>query len=164
MSKIYLIEGPVGAGKSTFGLGLSQRLHVPCLILDVWMANLFRPDRPETDVMTWYGERKDRCIQQIWKIACAAVDCGSDAIVELGLITRESRELLYAQAEDGGYDFALYVLEPSREIRRERVIKRNLEQGETFAVEVPPAFFEMASDMWEPLSEDECRSHEVIFI
>jgi shikimate kinase len=76
MAKIYLIEGPVGAGKSTFGLSLSQQFHVPCLILDVWMANLFRPDRPERDVMTWYGERKERCIQQIWKIGCAAVDCG----------------------------------------------------------------------------------------
>jgi predicted ABC-type ATPase len=64
MPKIYLIEGPVGAGKSTFGLSLSQQFHVPCLIL----------------------------------------------------------------------------------------------------VEVPPAFFDMASDAWEPLSEDECNSREVIFL
>ena len=164
MKKIYLIEGPVGAGKSTFGLSLSKRLKVPCLVLDDWMANLFRPDRPETDVMTWYAERKERCTNQIWKIACAAVDSECDAIVELGLIAKASRAAIYADAESKGYLLTIYVLEPSRDIRRERVRNRNLEQGETFSMVVPDDFFEMASDMWEPFSEAECASQDVIFI
>jgi len=164
MPKIYLIEGPVGAGKSTFGLSLSKRLKVPCLVLDDWMANLFRPDRPETDVMLWYGERKERCIRQIWKIASAAIESGSDAIVELGLITEESRASIYAQAQAKGYELTIYVLEPDREVRRERVKMRNQEQGETFSMVVPDDFFELASDMWEPLTEAECAGQDVVFI
>jgi hypothetical protein len=31
-------------------------------------------------------------------------------------------------------------------------------------MEVPLAFFELASDRWEPLDEDECRGRDVHFV
>lgn len=66
MAVIHLIVGPVGAGKSTFGLALSRERAALRLTLDEWMAELFRPDRPETGLVAWYVERADRCIEQIW--------------------------------------------------------------------------------------------------
>ena len=54
MAKIHLIVGPVGAGKSTFALRLSQERKALFFNLDEWMIALFRPDRPEAGVMEWY--------------------------------------------------------------------------------------------------------------
>ena len=68
MSKIYLIEGPVGSGKSTLASKLSNEFSAPRLILDKWMTILFSPDRPDSDFIGWYLERKDRCIEQIWDV------------------------------------------------------------------------------------------------
>lgn len=65
MSRVHLIEGPVGAGKSTFGATLaasSNGVHIP---LDEWFATLFSPDRPGGDFVPWYVERKERLLDLI---------------------------------------------------------------------------------------------------
>ena len=69
MSTLHLIEGPVGAGKSTYAAQLGIATGAAHLNLDEWMVTLFRPDRPESDFLAWYGERKERCIEQIWLVA-----------------------------------------------------------------------------------------------
>ena len=48
-----------------------------------------------------------------------------------------------------------------RDVRRERVERRNRDQGATFSMVVPPAIFELASDMWEPLDDDERAGRDV---
>jgi predicted kinase len=164
MARIFLIEGPVGAGKSTFALQLSNRHAGPCLILDDWMATLFRPDRPSTGVMEWYIERKDRCIEQIWKLTRDLIEAGTDVILELGLIRERDRQRLYGLVDAAAYDLTIYVLDASREIRRERVQNRNRTKGDTFSMDVPDDFFEFASDMWEPLEDFECRNRDVRFL
>jgi len=150
MPCIHLVEGPVGAGKSTFAFGLCQRHAAPHLNLDDWMVTLFRPDRPATDVVPWYQERKDRCIEQIWKVACEIVESGSDVVLELGLIQRAARQAFYERVDVAGYDLDVYVLDVPRDVRRERVRLRNRTQGATFAMEVPDEIFEFASNLWEP--------------
>ena len=164
MAHIHLVEGPVGAGKSTFAAQLSQRHHAPRLILDDWMATLFRPDRPSTGVMEWYVARKHRCIEQIWKVTRGLMDVGSDAVLELGLIQQRDRQGLYERVDAAGYNLSVYVLDAPREVRRERVRERNQRKGETFSMEVQDSFFELDSDMWEPPDEVECSGRDVRFI
>jgi hypothetical protein len=41
---------------------------------------------------------------------------------------------------------------------------RNVEQGETFSMVVPPEFFELASDLWEPPDEAECEVRDLRFV
>lgn len=164
MAFIHLIEGPVGAGKSTFASQLGKEYRAPRLILDDWMAALFRPDRPATGIVEWYVERKNRCIDQIWKQACGIIDAGSDVILELGLIQRADRQRMYNRVDAAGYGLKIYVLDAPREVRRDRIRKRNNEKGETYSMEVPEHVFEMASDMWEPFDESECGRHELKFI
>ena len=65
MPGIVLIEGPVGAGKSTIGLFLSQRLHVPCLVPDDWMANLLQPDHPEINATDQHGAAQPRPLIEV---------------------------------------------------------------------------------------------------
>ncbi len=164
MARIHLIEGPVGAGKSTFAAQLNKRHAAPRLILDDWMARLFRPDRPAFGVMEWYGERKDRCIEQIWKLACEIVETGCDVVLELGLVQQHLRQQILDRVDAAGYDLTVYVIDASRETRRERVRARNRERGETYSMDVPDAMFEMASDIWEPVDDSECFGRDVRFI
>lgn len=164
MAKVYLIEGPVGAGKSTFAAQLSREISAPHLNLDAWMSRLYRPDRPGTGLMEWYAERKNRCIEQILDVAQKLLDANCDVILELGLIQRESRRIVFGCIEEFGCDIKVYALEAAREVRRERVQRRNLEQGSTFAMEVSDEIFEIASDMWEELEESELGKHDIEFV
>ncbi len=161
MPRIHLIEGPVGAGKTTYAASLRRQHQAPALILDAWFVRLYSPDRPAEGLLPWYVERKQRCLAQIWTTALEILGAGHDVVLELGLVERASREHFYAQAEQAGYPLTLYVLDAPREVRRERVKARNRDKGATYAMEVPDAFFEMASDRWEPLDALELEFQDV---
>lgn len=161
MPKIHLVEGPVGAGKSTYAAQLSKQHAAPALILDAWFARLYSPDRPAEGLMPWYVERKERCIAHIWATALDILGTGHDVVLELGLVERASRKRFYALVDDAGYDLTVYLLDAPRDVRRERVRQRNREKGPTYTMEVPDAFFELASDAWEPIAEAEKEWCEV---
>ena len=164
MAHLHLVVGPVGAGKSTFGLELARDHSAVRLTLDEWMAELFSPDRPDAGVMEWYVERTGRCIEQIWKVATRIIDVGTDVVLEIGLIQRRDRTRLYKRVHDAGLELKIYVLDAPREVRRERVEERNRVRGSTFAMVVPPHIFDLASDMWEPPDDAECSGRNVRFI
>jgi predicted kinase len=164
MARIHLIIGPVGAGKSTFAKKLSEEHRAPRLILDEWMALLFRPDRPEDGVFAWYRERTERCVEMILRVSESILATGTDVVLEIGMIFRADRLRLYQRVDAAQYPLAIYVLEASREARRERVEKRNLEKGPTFSMAVPPEIFEMASDLWEMPEKDELANRDARII
>lgn len=83
MSVTYLIEGPVGSGKSTYAMALASRTQGVHIALDEWFASLFSPDRPSGDIMPWYTERKTRLIELIWHHSKAILASGTDVILEL---------------------------------------------------------------------------------
>ena len=45
-----------------------------------------------------------------------------------------------------------------------RVVRRNQDQGSTFSMHVPEEFFELASNLWEPLDATEYSERDVRFI
>ena len=155
MAAIHLIEGPVGAGKSTFARRLAQDQRMVHLNLDEWFSTLFSPDRPSSGLMPWYVERKWRCIDRIWTLGEGLVRNGCSAVMELGLLTRADRERIYERADAARLALEVHVLDAPREIRRARVQQRNKDRGATFFMEVPDHFFDMASDMWEEPDEAE---------
>lgn len=155
MATLHIIEGPVGAGKTTYAIGLGRELGTPPLVLDAWMVNLFQADRPETGLWPWYAERKARCVVQIMDLTRSLLDHGQDAIVELGLIKVADRVALYTELEAQGRPYQVHVLDAPRQDRRDRVARRNAERGETYAMQVSPEVFAMASDMWEPVGTAE---------
>ena len=164
MPRLHLIVGPVGAGKSTFARALSRERRAIRLTLDEWMAVLFRPDRPAAGVLEWYGERTERCLEQIWRVACSAIEAGTEVVLEIGLIQRRDRQRFYDRVDASSHELTIYVLDAPRELRRERVAARNLDQGPTFSMVVPPQIFELASDLWQPLDTDECEGREIHFL
>lgn len=161
---VYLLVGPVGAGKSTFALELTRDHGAVRLTLDEWMALLFRPDRPDDGIVEWYVERAARAVEQIARVATAIVDAGVDVVLEIGLLQRREREDFYRRIEGASVGLTLYVVDAARDVRRERVEKRNHARGPTFSMFVPPAVFELASDRWEPPEDDECEGRDVRFV
>jgi predicted kinase len=162
--RIHLVIGPVGAGKSTYAIGLARERNALRLTLDAWMAILFRPDRPETGVMEWYRERVDRCIDQIWQVAKDVTLTGTAVVLEIGLIQRHQRASFYRRIDEEGLDLTIHVLDAPRELRRERVEARNRTRGDTFSMVVPPEVFDLASDLWEPPGAAECEGRDIHFI
>lgn len=157
MAKIHLLEGPVGAGKSTFAAKLSKELAAPSLILDAWFVRLYSPDRPAEGLIRWYAERKERCLSQIWATSLDILGAGQDVVLELGLVEAASRERFYALVESAGYELTIYLLDAPCDVRRERVRQRNKEKGPTYAMDVPDAFFDLASDHWGTYRPDRTR-------
>jgi predicted kinase len=164
MARIHLVIGPVGAGKSTFARELCRAHSALRLTLDEWMTGLFSPDRPDSGVPAWYMERAARCVEQIWKVTRSALEAGTDVVLEIGLIQKRDRQQLYRRVAEGACALTMYVLDAPRDVRRERILQRNREKGHTFSMVVPPAIFEMASDLWEPPEEAECHGRDVRFI
>ncbi len=164
MSVVHLIEGPVGAGKSTYSAILAQQMNGVHIALDEWFVKLFSPDRPASDPIAWYLQRKDRLIDVIWSHSLRVLATGTNVILELGLIQRHPRMDFYHRVQSDGFEPLVYVLDAPVEIRRQRVHRRNIEKGATFAMVVPDHFFDMASSMWEAPDEFECGEYQVEYL
>ncbi len=161
MATLHLIEGPVGAGKSTYAGRLALAEGAVHLNLDEWMVHLFSPDRPADGFMPWYGERKDRCIDQIWRITERLMDADITTVLELGLVQRAAREHIYARADAAGYVLQVHVLDTPRETRRQRVRARNETGSGTFRMVVSDEIFELADGAWEAPDEWECQARGI---
>lgn len=164
MAQVHLIEGPVGAGKSTYARRLELQGQGVHIALDVWFAALFSPDRPAENWLPWYIERKERLLRLIWAHAERLLDSGHGVILELGLIQRAARLPLCQQVVEAGHPLRIHVLDAPTEVRRERVHRRNQEQGPTFSMVVPDPIFDMASRLWEAPDEEECRAFAVDWV
>lgn len=165
MSHIHLLIGPVGAGKSTLGLQLSQERRAVRLTLDEWMTALYGEDaRPSEGRIQWYMERTQRCLDLIWQLTRRLMEAGTEVVLEVGLIQREPRTSFYFRIDAEAYPHTVYVVDADRDIRRQRVLERNRQKGDTFSVEVPAEFFELASDLWEPPGADESQDREMRFV
>ena len=163
MAQIYFIEGPVGAGKSTYAQAFAAEGGFTHIALDEWFVRLYSPDRPQEGFVSWYIERKERLLALILSHARAILGTNQNIALELGLIQRGPRQALLRQIQQEGIQFSVHILDAPLDIRRERVRRRNVGQGATFSMLVPDNIFEIASAMWEPPDELELEEYELVF-
>lgn len=161
MAILHMIEGPVGAGKTTFANDLGRDLQSPPLILDAWFVTLFLADKPDQGLWDWYAVRKTRCVDQITEVAKGLIANGHDAIVELGLIRRNARLDYYAQLEAMQLRYVVHFLDAPQPERLARVRQRNTEKGVTYAMTVSDDVFATASKMWESPDTAECIGRDI---
>ena len=161
MAAIHLIEGPVGAGKSTLAGRMARELGIPWLDLDDWMVNLFSPDRPAEGFLEWYTDRKNRCIEQIWRVTERLLAADVGVVLELGLVQRADRSAFYERIDAAGCGLQVYVLDVPRDVRLERVRGRNAGQGETFKMAVSDEIFAIADAAWAAPDEIEREARHI---
>ena len=132
------------------------------LDLDVWMVRLFGADpRPQDNVIAWYLDRRERCRGLLWDVALDVLRGGVDVVLEFGLVTIADREAFYEKAQDEDLRLVVYLVDAPRDVRRERVLRRN-KTPSPFSQIVPIEFFERASDIWQPPSDSERAARGII--
>jgi predicted kinase len=159
---LHLLIGPVGAGKTTYAQRRMARAPAVFLDLDAWMVRLFGADpRPPEGVMAWYLERRERCRGVLWDLTLGVLACGTDVVLEIGLLGRQERQAFYERVRAEGLELVVHLLDAPRATRRERVARRNQSPG-PFTQIVPPEIFERASDAWEPPTEAERAAWPIV--
>ena len=87
---------------------------------------------------------------------------GRDVVLDLGLAQAQKREELRERAQLAGHAVQWHFVDAPLDLRRERVLARNVERGETFAFEVTPAMFDFMEARFEPPTDDELVSSSVV--
>jgi predicted kinase len=146
---LNVIFGPCGAGKTTYAHAFARREKAVAFILDDWMARLFGPDMPEPIQYEWMIERVGRCEGQIWASAAGVLAAGAPVILDIGLMRRADRARVRQIAEATGLDLQFHFVDAPAEVRRARVLDRNVVRGESFAIEVTPDLFEFIEGVYE---------------
>ncbi len=155
MSKIHIVFGPQGAGKSTYAKKFSEEVNGVHLSIDDWMWKLYGEDLPKPMNFKWIMERVGRCEKQIWATSEKISSCGCEVILDLGFTKLAKRELFKTLAKDQNIPTQLHYVKAPHSIRRKRVLDRNIEKGETFSFEVTPGMFDFMETEFESPTEKE---------
>ncbi|NND05327.1 MAG: ATP-binding protein [Saprospiraceae bacterium] len=162
MSRIHIVFGPQGAGKSTYAKNLSEELNAIHLSIDKWMWQLYGPDLPRPLNLKWIMERVHRCEQQIWSVTKKISNSGSAVILDLGFTKLAKREMFISLAKEEGIPIQLHYIHAPRAIRRKRVLNRNKTKGENFSFEVTPGMFDFMEGEFEKPIEQEIAYATVV--
>jgi predicted kinase len=152
---LNVIFGPCGAGKTTYAHAFARREDAVAFILDDWMARLFGPDMPQPLQYEWMLERVGRCEAQIWATAAGVLAAGTPAILDIGLMRRADRTRVRQIAEAADLALQFHFVDAPQEVRRARVLDRNVVRGESFAIEVTPDLFDFIEGVYEAPEPDE---------
>jgi len=162
MSKIHIVFGPQGAGKSTYSKKFSKEVNGVHLSIDDWMWKLYGEDLPKPMNLKWIMERVERCEKQIWATSEKISGCGCEVILDLGFMKLVKRELFKTLAKDQNISTQLHYVNAPHSIRRRRVLERNIEKGETFSFEVTPEMFDFMENEFEKPTEKELMKAIII--
>jgi len=154
---IHLIVGNTGSGKTTYSNELKRKTNGVVFSIDTWNNTLFMADKKPTDGLEWFLERIDRAEQLIMNLVVQLEEAGTDAILDLGLSKFEHREKFRQFANSNGYALTMHFLDVPKNVRLDRVMQRNTEQGETFEFEVSKENFEFMETWFEAPTEEEMK-------
>lgn len=155
---IHLLVGNTGAGKSTYASNLKLETSGVIFTLDKWNKVLFFPDKKEENGLDWFLERIDRAEVIMQDLILQLENTGVDSILDVGLSKFLHREKYRKFAKENNINIQFHFLNVSKEIRKERVLKRNIEKGATFEFEVSDANFEFMENWFETPTKEELQS------
>jgi predicted kinase len=83
-------------------------------------------------------------------------------VLELGLVGRAEREAFHHRVDGTHHALTVYLLEPPRDVRRQRVRQRNAERSGTFRMEVSDEIFDLADRAWQPPDASERAARRIL--
>lgn len=155
MKLVHMVFGPLGAGKSTFARQLNAEVIGVRFSIDEWMNELYGPDLPKPMNLAWIMARVHRCEAHIWTTALQVLGAGRDVVLDQGFMTEADRTRIRLLAGQAGYQVSSYFIDAAPQLRRERVMQRNSEKGETYAFEVTGPMFDFMESRFERPSPQE---------
>ena len=159
---IHLIVGNTGAGKTTYANSLKKEIKGIVFSIDVWNKTLFLEDKKETDGLTWFLERIERAESLMELLILQLKDIEVPVILDVGLSKLKHREKFRAFAALHNMAVQLHYLNIPKNVRKERVVKRNTEKGTTFEFEVSDDDFEFMETWFELPTESELKNSIII--
>ncbi len=155
---IHLIVGNTGAGKTSYSHQLKKKTNGIVFSIDTWNNTLFIPDKTKDDGLDWFLERINRAESLIKKLCIQLEESGVDAILDLGLSKHEHREKFREFSTKHQIPFQLHFLDIPKDIRKQRILKRNLTRGNTYEFEVNESDFEFMETWFETPSLEELKN------
>ncbi|MDG1275780.1 MAG: ATP-binding protein [Algoriphagus sp.] len=159
---IHLIIGNTGSGKTTYSNELKRHCNGIIFSIDKWNNTLFLADKKSTDGLEWFLERIERAEEMILDLVKQLESSKTDSILDLGLSKFEHREKFRKFADLNGYQLTMHFLDIPKDIRLNRVMKRNSEKGETFEFEVSKENFDFMETWFETPTEEEMNGGIII--
>ncbi len=160
--KIHIVFGRQGAGKSTYSRELAKEINGVYFSIDEWMWKLFGEDLPKSMNLKWIMERVDRCERQIWEIAKQASNCGIEVVLDLGFTKFEKRERALNLAKGQNIPTQIHYVKAPHDLRKRRVLERNMKKGETYSFEVTPGMFDFMEGEFQTPREKELKEAIII--
>jgi predicted kinase len=160
----HLICGSTGAGKTTYALGLAERLNGIQFSIDEWMVRLFGKDQPQTIQFNWVMDRVERCEQQIGRVATQCARAGVTPVLDLSFLRARDRANFAKIAEQAGCSVKLHVLDLPATERWERVKLRNEARGETFSLTISKPIFDFFEKIWERPTPAEMTAYNAEYV
>ncbi len=155
MAVIHMICGPVGAGKTTYAIGLARELGAVRFSIDDWISELFFADKPDPLTYEWAVARARRCEARIVVVSRGILELGTDVIWDMGFMERDQRDRIMGEVADGPWSVRLHVVDAPADVRRERVRRRNVEKPDGYVIEVTDEIFDFMEQRSIPVSPDE---------
>ena len=152
---IHLIVGNTGSGKTTYSNKLKRKTNGILFSIDKWNNILFLSDKKPNDGLEWFLERIDRSEDIILDLVTQLEHSKNDSILDLGLSKFKHREKFRKFADLNGYQLKIHFLDVPKDIRLNRVMKRNAEKGETFEFEVSKENFDFMENWFEKPTKQE---------
>ncbi|OMH33783.1 ATP-binding protein [Motiliproteus sp. MSK22-1] len=155
MSKLFIIAGNTGAGKTTYAAKLAQQENAYVFSGDEWMKNLFIMDLPDPPSYEWALERTERIETQILNESLKLLDRKINVVLDIGFFAKSQRERVRNFYYRHGLDAITHYLDVDKETRWVRVDERNTQQNENYQFQVTRETFEFCETIFEPVKTDE---------
>jgi len=149
MSRVILVCGPVGVGKTTYSISLAADIGAVRFSIDPWMQTLFAKDMAALDY-EWMIERVNRCYDQIWSVGEQILALDGNVVLDLGFTEKAQRGVFADRANGVGVLPEVHYLAAPVEVRRQRVERRNAEKDpDVYAFDVTDFMFDFMEPRFE---------------
>ena len=155
---IHLIVGNTGSGKTTYSNDLKKEINAIVFSIDKWNNILFMKDKTDNDGLEWFLERIERAELLILNLVIQLENANIDSILDLGLSKFEHREKFREFAKTNGFDIKFHFLDIPKEIRKQRILNRNVTKGVTYEFNVTKENFEFMEAWFEKTTNSELKN------
>jgi predicted kinase len=162
MSKIIIVTGLTGAGKTTYSNKLQDNKKGCVFSIDHWMTSLFWKDMPENPTMDWfiknqkwYLSRIERCEVFIRNEIIKLNSLGVPSILDLGFTLQSHRKTYIDLAYNLRANPEIHHLDVPSDLRWKRVQQRNKTMGKTYSMQVSIEMFNYMEESFEEFNPEE---------
>jgi len=149
MSKVYIMHGFIGSGKTSFAKRLEEETGAKRFTPDKVIAERYGTDLSMQEIR----ESNLKVKAEIWNDVKSLIKSNQDIILDYGLWKKEQRVSLINEVKQLGAEPIMYEIICDKSLMKTRALKRNSSGNNQISEELYDTYFQR----FEPMSEDEER-------